>query len=346
MEKQSQYLIEPLFYIFMNNSESKEVGVIGLGLMGSSIVAAMLMSGYKVIAVAPLESDLEKAPGHILHALNESFKQGIHQHDVAALQSNLLFTRDYADLRNCFLISECVIEKVDIKRPVYALIEAAVADTAIITTNTSAIPITILQETISHPERFLGMHWAEPAFTTPFLEITCGPKTDITIAETLYKIASTWGKEPTLLRKDIRGFITNRLMYAMYREGFNLVENGYASIEDVDRACRNDAGYWMTFCGLFRYMDLTGLQAYYHVMKDLFPTLSNQTETPQLIETIAKLGGNGIINGNGFYKYTKEEAEEWEKAFEEFSYDINMLALKYPINLVEQRLKNKHSQDQ
>jgi 3-hydroxybutyryl-CoA dehydrogenase len=328
-------------YIAMIKNEIKEVGVIGLGLMGSSIVAAMLMNGYKVTAVAPLESDMEQAPARILHALHESFRQGIHTSDMEQLQSNVLYTRDYADLRNCFLILECVIENVDIKRTVYSLIESFVADETIITTNTSAIPITILQETLLHPKRFLGMHWAEPAFTTPFLEIICGPKTDILIAETLYKIASTWGKEPTLLRKDIRGFITNRLMYAMYREGFNMVENGYASIEDIDRACRNDAGHWMTFCGMFRYMDLTGLQAYYHVMKDLFPTLSNQTETPQLIETIAKEGANGITNGKGFYRYTKEEAAEWEKAFEEFAYDINLLALKYPVNLVEQRLKQK-----
>ena len=329
----------------MINNEIKEVGVIGLGLMGSSIVAAMLMSGYKVIAVAPLESDREQGPSRILYTLNESFKQGIHQHDVAQLQSNVLYTRDYADLQNCFLIMECVIENVDIKRNVYTLIESVVSPETIITTNTSAIPITILQETVSKPERFLGMHWAEPAFTTPFLEIICGDKTDILIAETLYKIASTWGKEPTLLRKDIRGFIANRLMYALFREGFNLVENGYASIEDVDRACKNDAGHWMTFCGMFRYMDLTGLQAYYHVMKDLFPTLSNKTETPRLVEAIAKKGGNGITNQNGFYKYTKEEAEEWEKAFEEFAYKINSLALKYPINLVEQRLKQKHMRD-
>ena len=199
MEKQPCNLIEPLkYYSAMINTESKEVGVIGLGLMGSSIVAALLISGYKVIAVAPLESDLDQAPAHILHALNESFKQGIHKHDVSQLQANVLYTRDYADLRNCFLISECVIENVDIKRSVYALIESAVSAETIITTNTSAIPITILQETLVHPERFLGMHWAEPAFTTPFLEIICGPKTDIIIAETLYKIASTWGKEPTL----------------------------------------------------------------------------------------------------------------------------------------------------
>ncbi len=329
----------------MINRESNEVGVVGLGLMGCSIVAALLMRGYKVIAVAPLDSDLELAPRRMLHALQESFKQGIHHHDVAMLESNVHFTKNYGDLRNCFFISECVVENVDIKKNVYALIESAVSDNTIITTNTSAIPITILQTTVKHPERFMGMHWAEPAFTTPFLEIICGPKTDILLAEDVYKIASSWGKEPTLVRKDIRGFITNRLMYAMFREGFNLVENGYATIDDVDRACRNDAGHWMTFCGMFRFMDLTGLQAYHHVIKELFPTLSNQTETPRLIDDIAKAGGNGITNGNGFYKYTKEEAAAWEKAFEEFSYDINSLASKYPINLVEERLKKKHTSD-
>ncbi len=329
----------------MINCESNEVGAVGLGLMGCSIVAALAMQGYKVVALAPLESDLEMGPERVRHALQESFRQGIHSHDVAALESNIVFTRDYADLHNCFLVAECVVENVDIKKAVYKLIESSVSEKAVITTNTSAIPITILQKAIAHPERFLGMHWAEPAFTTPFLEIICGPETDPLIAESLYKIATGWGKEPTLVRKDIRGFITNRLMYAMFREGFNLVENGYASMEDIDRACRNDGGYWMTFCGMFRFMDLTGLQAYYHVMKDLFPTLSNQTETPGLIEGIARGGGNGITNGNGFYKYSKEEAAEWEKAFEEFAYDINSLARKYPINLVEQRLKKKHAED-
>lgn len=327
----------------MIQTEMKEVGVIGLGLMGSSIVTAMLINGYKVIAVAPIAADLEHGPPRVLHALRESFNQGIHKHEVALLQSNVFYTSDYGDLHNCFLILECVVENFEIKRKVYSSVEAVVSSETVITTNTSAIPITILQDTFVNPKRFLGMHWAEPAFTTSFLEIICGAKSDLSIAEKLYKIAGTWGKEPTLVRKDIRGFITNRLMYAMYREGFNLVENGYATVEDVDRACKNDAGHWMTFCGMFRYMDLTGLQAYYHVIKDLFPTLSNQTKTPQLIETIANEGGNGISNGNGFYKYTKEEAAEWEKAFEEFSYDINSFAIKYPSNLITQRLKEKKS---
>ncbi len=323
----------------MKSSEKlKEVGVIGLGLMGSSIGATMLMNGYKVIALAPMESDLKQGPGNIAHALDESFRHGIHNKEIALLSENVIYTTDYGDLHNCFLIIECVVENADIKKTVYSLVESVVSSNTIITTNTSAIPITLLQENLIHPNRFLGMHWAEPAFTTPFLEIICGPQTDLAIAESLYQTASSWGKEPTLVRKDIRGFITNRLMYALFREGFNLVENGYATVEDIDRACRNDAGHWMTFCGMFRYMDLTGLQAYYHVIEDLFPTLSNQKVTPPLIESIAKEGGNGVSNGKGFYNYSSEEATEWGKAFEEFSYDINNLARKYPIDLVEQRL--------
>lgn len=319
-----------------------KIGVVGLGLMGSSIVAALLMAGSKVIALAPLAAaDMELAPARIKHFLDESYKRGVSKIKANELEKNLFFTQNYEDLKDCFLVLECVSEKLSIKKIVYEIIEKNISEKAIITSNTSAIPITILQENLKHPERFLGMHWAEPAFTTRFLEITCGPKTDIAVAEWLYEIATKWGKEPTLLRKDIRGFITNRLMYALYREGFHLVENGYATIEDIDRACRNDAGYWMTFCGLFRYMDLTGVQAYYTVMKDLFPTLSNQTEIPALIAAVAANGGNGISNEKGFYNYTKEEAAEWEKAFEEFSFDISNLSSKYPIDLVQQRLKKQ-----
>lgn len=86
----------------------------------------------------------------------------------------------------------------------------------------------------------------------------------------------------------------------------------------------------------YRFM---GMQAYYAVMKDLFPTLSNQTDVPELIEGIAKRGGNGITNGKGFYDYTPDEAAEWEKAYEEFAFDISRLSAKYPIDLIEKRLK-------
>ena len=103
------------------------------------------------------------------------------------------------------------------------------------------------------------------------MEIICGEHTRPVYAERALALARRWGKEPSLLRRDVRGFITNRVMYAMLREAFHLVESGVASVADVDRSLRNVLGYWITFAGPFRYMDLTGVPAYAAVMKDLFP---------------------------------------------------------------------------
>lgn len=253
---------------------------------------------------------------------------------------NLLITEDYSKLENCGLVIECTIENIDIKRKVYANIEAVISTDALLASNTSAIPISILQKETLHPERFFGLHWAEPSHTTRFLEIICGDQSDIKLGEKLYELSYRWGKEPTLVRKDIRGFITNRLMYALYREACSLVENGYATVEDVDRACRNNAGYWMTLAGAFRWMDLTGVPAYHTVMKELLPTLCNNTEVPKLIDDIVKSGGKGIANGKGFYNYTEEEARLWEETFNDFSYEIRKLALKYPADVVKKKLKH------
>ena len=315
------------------------IGVVGLGLMGCSISTCLLIAGHKVIAVAPIPVDLLLAKKRITVHLKRSFKEKLVKKQPEFYLKNLIITEDYGDLKNCKLVIECTIENMDIKRSVYKKIEDVIAPAALMASNTSAIPISLLQEQTTKPERFFGLHWAEPSHTTRFLEIICGNKSNIKKGEYLYKLSHNWGKEPTLVRKDIRGFITNRIMYAAYREAISLVENGYATVEDVDRACRNNAGYWMTLAGVFRWMDLTGVPAYHTVMKDLFPTLNNGTEVPKLIDDIVKKGGRGVANAHGFHKYTPEEARLWEETFTDFSYDIRELALKYPENVVKKKLE-------
>jgi 3-hydroxybutyryl-CoA dehydrogenase len=317
------------------------IGVVGLGLMGCSIATCLLMAGHPVVAIAPIESDLETAEGRIKEHLTKSKKEGLTKKTPKVLLKNLIITADYSALADCALVIECTLENLEIKKTVFKKIEAVIKRDALLTSNTSAIPISILQKQTQFPERFFGLHWAEPSHTTRFLEVICGESSDVTKGEYLYSLSEGWGKEPTLVRKDIRGFITNRLMYAMYREAFYLVENGYATVEDIDRACRNNPGYWMTLVGVFRWMDLTGVQAYHAVMKDLFPTLNNSTEVPKLIDDIVKSGGKGVANANGFHSYTPEEAKLWEETFKEFSYEIRKLALKYPADVVKKKLKNK-----
>ena len=314
------------------------VGVVGLGLMGCSIVTCLLMAGHPVIAVAPLAVDLVTAEDRIRGHLLRSGREGLAGDNPESYLSSLRITEDYGELAACVLVIECTLENLAIKQTVYGKIEAVIGPDVLLTSNTSAIPISILQKHTFRPGRFFGLHWAEPSHTTRFLEIICGEDSELEKAEWLYRLAHNWGKEPTLVRKDIRGFITNRLMYALYREAFYLVGNGYATIEDVDRACRNNAGYWMTLVGVFRWMDLTGVAAYHTVMKELFPTLSNSTEVPALIDEIVKAGGRGVSNAKGFYEYTPEEARLWEETFERFSYEIRELALRYPADVVKRQL--------
>ncbi len=325
------------------NPDTVPVGVVGLGLMGCSIATCLLMAGHPVVAIAPIPGDIVTAEPRIREHLRKSYKEELTFKEPDFHLAKLTITEDYHLLKECRLVIECTLENLEIKKTVYGRIENVVPDETIVTSNTSAIPISILQRETRLPSRFLGLHWAEPSHTTRFLEIICGDLSDINLAEWLYELSQFWGKEPTLVRKDIRGFITNRLMYAMYREACSLVENGYATIDDVDRACRNNAGYWMTLVGVFRWMDLTGVLAYHSVMKDLLPTLSNQTEIPKLIDDVVKAGGKGVINAQGFYDYTSEEAQMWRDTFEEFSYEIRRLALKYPADVVRKKLAMKEN---
>ncbi len=317
------------------------VGLVGLGLMGCSITTCLLMAGHPVVAVAPIPVDLDHAESRIKEHLAGAYREGLVNNPPEYYFENLVITQDYRMLEKCKLILECTLEDLDIKRAVFQKIETYASPDALLTSNTSAIPISILQKHTKHPGRFFGLHWMEPSHTTRFLEVICGDESDKVKGKYLYDLAHCWDKEPTLLLKDIRGFICNRLCYAMYREAFNLVENGYATVEDVDRACRNTAGYWMTLVGVFRWMDLTGVPAYHNVMKDLFPTLSNQTTVPKLIDDIVKAGGKGVANAKGFYEYTPEEAKLWEETYTEFSYEIRKLALKYPFDVVKKKMKEK-----
>ena len=318
-----------------------QIGVVGLGLMGCSISTCLLMSGHPVVAIAPISVDMETAELRIRKHLNKAKEEGLLTETADFYLGNLTISEDYGHLKLCQLVIECTIENEEIKRCVYGKIEAEIGEDALLTSNTSAIPISELQNLTQKPERFFGLHWAEPSHTTRFLEIICGAKSDVKKGEYLYELSHGWGKEPTLVRKDIRGFIANRLMYSMYREAIYLVENGYATVEDVDRACRNNTGYWMTLVGVFGWMDLTGVPAYHNVMKDLNATLYNGTEVPKLIDDIVKSGGKGVSNGHGFYEYSPEEAKLWEETFANFSYEIRKLALKYPADVVKSKLKTK-----
>lgn len=310
-----------------------KVGVVGIGLMGSSIIASLLLSGHPVVAIAPIPDDLANAQERISGQLQHSESLGILNKPVTGYLSDLIVSEHYKDLEDCKLIMECVVEIVEIKQQVYKKIADVVSSSTIIASNTSAIPISNLQKLVAHPERFLGIHWAEPAYLTRFMEITCGEQTQIGYANWVLEISKSWGKEATLLLKDIRGFITNRLMYAVYREALYLIQQQKATMEDIDKAFRFDVGSWITLMGIFRRMDFLGLKDYSIILENLYPQLCNDETVPPVMQEMVRIKARGIHNLKGLFAYSEEEAQEWEKAFAEFNKDIFKLAARYPVNI-------------
>lgn len=318
------------------NQRTVHAGVVGLGLMGKSIVACLLSSGARVTGTDASPGACRSARAQVLAMLKEMRREKLLKINPLQAIRRLTIRSGFTAFSDCDVMIEAITEDLRSKRETLKKIECVVPPATLVASNTSAIPISNLQKRCRYPGRVIGMHWAEPAHVTRFMEIICGDETSTESAEKAAAMARKWGKEPSIVRKDVRGFITNRISYAMFREAFHLVESGVATVEDVDRSLRNDVGYWITFAGPFRYMDLMGIPAYKTVMADLLPDLDCTKEVPNLMKQVVKSGAKGVSNGKGFYRYTPTQARRWQELFLRFNYEIRKLAIKYPEDIGDQ----------
>jgi 3-hydroxybutyryl-CoA dehydrogenase len=221
-------------------------------------------------------------------------------------------------------------------------LEKVVSDNVIIAINTESISLGEIQKGSKNPERIIAANWTNPAHTTYFLEIIYNNLNQEELVKKFYSIARQyWGKDPYIVKANYS--IRARMMSALIREAFYLVENGYVSFEDIDRACRNDAGYYLPFAGNFRYMDLMGTYIYGLVMKDMNPDLSKERHIPAFFTNIISSGGQGMENRKGFYAYEDSEVQKWNELSRIFSYQIQKIIAKYPFASLE---KNLHPENE
>lgn len=220
-------------------------------------------------------------------------------------------------------------EDLQIKKEQLSNLEKILHPGSIIAVNTETLGLDLLQENASFPHRIMGVNWTEPADTTCFLEIIANHVTDPDLADQLLRTATgRWNKDPYIIHGNTG--IRMRLTGALIREAFYLVKNGYATVEDIDRACRNDAGYYLPFAGNLRYMDLMGTYAYGMVMKDLNPELSTDGHIPEFFQRMLTGGNFGMESGAGFYSYAAGEHEKWQELMGEFGRQVRELFDKYP----------------
>lgn len=307
------------------------VGVVGLGLLGRGITACLLAHGLEVIVCDREEAMQQEIVPYLEGALDEIAQ---HRPDCAAAgaewRKSFTWAAGLESFAACELVIESVSELLAAKRELLLRMETIVGSEVPLASNTSALPITELQRGLAHPERVLGMHWAEPAFATRFLELIGGDQTASVVLEQMQVFGKRLGKEPCIVN-DVPGFIVNRLGYAKYREAMHLLESGVADAATIDRAYRNAAGLWASFCGPFRWIDITGGAGLYaRAMERVVPELSNASQVPAGLQRQAELdrkaiAADGDAAATGFYGETAEQKKLWLELLHRQAWEIEAL---------------------
>lgn len=307
------------------------VGVVGLGLLGRGIATCLLGHGLRVVGYTRRDATLAKARRYIIEGIEELVDRAGYSPSLReSWTDRYVETTAFAPLGQCQFIIESVAEDLPIKQAVFDRIEEVVEASVPIASNTSAIPIRLLQSNLRHPERLLGMHWAEPAHATRFLELIRGEQTSDEAMYAAERLGRDVGKDPSLVQKDVPGFIVNRLGYAMMREALHLLQSGVADAETIDRSFRNAIGLWASMCGPLRWIDLTGGPALYaRAMAQVLGDLSHSENIPASLQELADRDSRGIADGQGFYRYTPEQASAWEARLHEQAWAIRDLMNRY-----------------
>jgi 3-hydroxybutyryl-CoA dehydrogenase len=267
------------------------------------------------VAVERTATEHAAALPEIEQRIGELVEHGVASQELLGQwRSRLNQVTGWEPLAGCGFVIESVFEDLAVKQAVFDEIERVVDADVVIASNTSSIPISVLQQARRHPKRLVGMHWGGPAHITRFLEVIRGETTSDETVRCTEELSRRLGKDPTICRQDVPGFIVNRIMYAMYREALHLVELGVADVETIDRSLRNTLGLWAASCGPFRLMDLTGGPVLYAgCLERVLPTLRNGATLPAPLTALVDQDARGIANGHGFYEYTPEEAHAWQE---------------------------------
>lgn len=280
------------------------VGIIGAGTMGIGIAQVAATNGCKVWIYDANAKQVETATVGLEKTLTKLVdKQKISSEKMTEILANISIATELKDFKDCELIIEAIIENKEIKTKVFTELEKHVSESCVIGSNTSSISITSLGAELQKPERFIGIHFFNPAPLMPLVEVIPSLLTEKSLAEKIYSLMKDWGKTP-VIAKDIPGFIVNRIARPYYGEGLRIVEENIATVEQVDDAMKTLGNFKM---GPFELMDLIGVDVNFSVTKTVYNEYFYDPKyKPSLLQqrmSEAKL--HGRKTGKGFYDYSE-----------------------------------------
>lgn len=275
----------------MSVETGQGVVIYGAGTMGAGITTLFARAGWSVTCIARTDASLTRAAQYAYAKL---------ELEPDAPRDLITFSTDpVAGLSTADLVIESIQESLDAKRDLLALIGENVGPQTIVTTNTSSIDIVELSRHIRGPQRFAGLHWFNPPELVELVEIVLAPLTEESVAARLDTWVSHLGKTTVTVRRAAKGFIANRLQYALLREAYALVETGVCSWQDVDLAVVKGLGPRWAAVGPFQSMDMAGLDVHEAVANALFPDLSCAKRAPAALAALVAAGKLGCKSGEG-----------------------------------------------
>ncbi|MCB0974600.1 MAG: NAD(P)-binding domain-containing protein [Actinobacteria bacterium] len=277
------------------------VGICGSGIMGSGIAEVAAKSGYNVVLRSRKQETADATLAKLEKSLTRQVERGRLEADEAAtVLGRVTGTADLGALADCDLVIESVVENLDIKKALFAELDAIVKADAILATNTSTLPIVEMAVATSRPAQVLGVHFFNPAPAMSLVEIVSAITTSEETAEVATEFAVSCGKNPVAV-KDVAGFIVNALLFPYLNNAIRMWENGVASKEDIDAAMKGGTGHPM---GPFALLDLVGLDTSLSILEALYNEFRDPNYAPApTLKRLVSAGRLGRKTGEGFLTY-------------------------------------------
>lgn len=277
------------------------IAVIGGGLMGAGIAQVFASAGHKVFVHEPFDA--------VRETILERIRAGSTQvGDNPGLAANVGVTSDLSEaVRDASFVTEAAPEKIELKRSIFTqLIEFAPRD-AILASNSSVMPIGSIASGLPTTERIVGTHWWNPAVLIPLVEVIQGAETsDATIDATMKLLASV-GKKPAHVKKDVAGFVANRLQHALWREAIAMVSDGICDARTVDDCVKNSFGLRLPVLGPLENADLVGIELTRDIHQTIIPELNRDSGPHPILDAMIVDGKLGFKSGEGFQVWSEAE---------------------------------------
>jgi 3-hydroxybutyryl-CoA dehydrogenase len=262
----------------------KTMVVVGGGLMGQGMARLFASAGIAVTIVD--------------------------KRDIEFAQDGVTVARELPRGTAPDLVIEAVFEDREVKQSVFEAVEAAYAGAPALATNTSGLPLDELAGRLKYPQRFLAMHFFQPADVFPMIEVVRGARTEDSAVDVALSAIRQAGREPILLQRAVNGYLINRLQHSILHEAYHLLQEGIATAEMIDNVAKKLLGPRLCITGLLEQKDIGGLQMHAQAQQSIVPTLSHTNVPNSYLQDMVARGDIGVASGKGFYDWTGRDSAD------------------------------------